>query len=54
MIRVESFEELRIWQDARRIVKQIYTDIHGPRDFGFRDQIQRADVSIMNNIPGGF
>jgi four helix bundle protein len=51
---VESFEDLRIWQDARELVKHIYSDFKGNRDYGFCDQIQRAGVSIMNNIAEGF
>ncbi len=54
----KSFEELRIWQQARALVKEIYQDFGEgspcSRDFGFRDQIQRAGVSIMNNIAEGF
>ena len=55
---VSSFEELRIWQQARVLVKELYGDFGegtpGARDFGFRDQIQRAGVSVMNNIAEGF
>ena len=53
-----SFEELWIWQEARLLVKQIYQDFGNQSkvasDFGFRSQIQRAGVSIMNNIAEGF
>ena len=51
------FEDLWVWQQARELVKEIYQDFHtagGVRDFGFRDQIQRAAVSIMNNLAEGF
>ena len=54
--RVERFEHLRIWQQARVLVRGVYSDSHdwnGSRDFGFKDQIQRAGVSIMNNIAEG-
>lgn len=54
MTRVERFEDLRIWKEARAIVKFVYLDMRRCRDFGFRDQIQRAGVSIMNNIAEGF
>lgn len=54
MNKVEYFEDLRIWKEARQLVKQIYTDFEQNRDYGFRDQIQRAGISIMNNISEGF
>ncbi|MEM7602001.1 MAG: four helix bundle protein [Verrucomicrobiota bacterium] len=54
----EQFEELRIWQQAREQARDVYWDFGGEsigaRDFGFRDQIQRAAVSVMNNIAEGF
>lgn len=54
----QRFEDLRIWQDARVQANAVY-DAFGPdscasRDFGFKDQIQRAAVSVMNNIAEGF
>lgn len=48
-----NFESLRIWQEARVFVNDIYGMMQNCRDFGFRDQIQRAAVSIMNNIAEG-
>lgn len=48
-----SFENLRVWQDSRKFVNDIYDMMENCRDFGFRDQIQRAAVSIMNNIAEG-
>ena len=47
-------ENLRIWIDARGLVVDIYRLMSDNRDFGFKDQIQRATVSIMNNIAEGF
>jgi len=53
-----SFEELWVWQQARILVRDVYSDFGigatGNRDFGFRDQIQRAAISVMNNIAEGF
>ncbi len=51
---MKSFEDLRIWQESRVFVNQIYDLTGSMKDFGFRDQIQRAAVSVMNNIAEGF
>ena len=54
----ERFEDLRIWQSARTQANRVYdafgADSVASRDFGFRDQIQRCGVSVMNNIAEGF
>ena len=49
-----TFENLRIWQWAMEFTVEIYSLMSPIRDYGFRDQIQRASVSIMNNITEGF
>ncbi|MBZ5552563.1 MAG: four helix bundle protein [Acidobacteriia bacterium] len=54
---VHRFEDLKCWQEARELTKLIYGltksgGIH--RDFGLRDQMRRASVSIMANIAEGF
>ena len=54
MDKAKRFEELWIWQQARVLVKYIYSDFKAVRDFGFKDQVQRAGISIMNNIAEGF
>ncbi len=48
------FEELQVWQESRKLVFGIYNALGSIRDYGFRDQIQRAVISIMNNIAEGF
>lgn len=56
-MKVKTFEDLQVWQDARTFVKSIYelTSLENFRkDYGLKDQIQRAAVSIMNNIAEGF
>ncbi len=50
---MRNFEELRVWQDARLLVNDTYKMISKCKDFGFKDQLQRAAVSIMNNIAEG-
>lgn len=49
-----NFESLRVWQNARTLVNAVYDMMEQNKDWGFRDQIQRASVSIMNNIAEGF
>lgn len=56
-MKVNSFEDLQVWKDSRILVKSIYqltSDGKFNKDFGLREQIQRASVSIMNNISEGF
>jgi four helix bundle protein len=50
----ERFEDLEIWQEARRLHKELYIAIDHCRDFSFRDQMRRAALSVMNNISEGF
>ena len=49
-----NLENLKVWQDTRIFVNEIYDMMQACRDYGFKDQIQRASVSIMNNIAEGF
>jgi four helix bundle protein len=55
--RVEKFEDIIAWQKARALTARIYQLTQQgkfARDYGLRDQIQRASVSIMSNIAEGF
>ena len=49
-----SLENLFIWREARTVVNSIYKMLLNNNDWGFKDQIQRAAVSVMNNIAEGF
>lgn len=51
---VNKFEELVIWQRSRELIKRVYQLLQDNHDYGFRDQIQRAAISIMNNVAEGF
>lgn len=53
-MKVERFEDLECWKAARELVGLVYALLSGCRDFSFRDQIQRAAVSVMSNIAEGF
>ncbi len=52
-----KFEEINAWQKAREVTRSIYEMTMNERfakDFGLRDQIRRASISIMANIAEGF
>jgi four helix bundle protein len=54
---MRRFEEIEAWQFSRELAKQICEATkQGPfaHDYGLKDQIQRAAVSIMSNIAEGF
>ena len=54
---IRRFEEIQAWQTARILTREIYEVSNGgafARDFGLRDQIRRAAVSVMSNIAEGF
>ena len=51
---IEKFEDIIAWQKAKELTLQIYKLFEKSKDYGFRDQIQRASVSVMNNIAEGF
>ncbi len=56
-MKIEKFEDIGAWQQARDLVNLVYESVQGnlfSKDFGLKDQIQRASVSIMANIAEGF
>ena len=57
MAKITKFEDIESWKRARRFTNEIYK-ITGAgkfaRDFGLRDQIRRAAVSVLSNIAEGF
>jgi len=55
--RVESFEDLNVYKQARELTNRIYDVTKNSsflKDYGLVDQIRRASVSIMSNIAEGF
>jgi four helix bundle protein len=53
----KKFEDIEAWKTSRELVKKIYFITNSypfSKDFGLRDQLQRASVSIMLNIAEGF
>ncbi len=51
---IGRFEDLIVWQKGKELTLLVYKTFRSNKDFAFRDQIQRASVSIMNNIAEGF
>ena len=57
MSKIQKFEDILAWQKARELTKEVYGHARNgliARDYGLRDQIQRASVSIMGNVAEGF
>ena len=57
MAKIEKFEDIDAWKLARALTAKVYTfamEGNFARDYGFRDQICRATVSIVSNIAEGF
>jgi four helix bundle protein len=57
MATITRFEDLEIWQEARRLAKEIHfisIETELKTDFRFRDQIKAASGSVMDNIAEGF
>jgi four helix bundle protein len=53
-MKIERFEDIISWQKAEKLTLDIYNIFRNINDFGFKNQIQRSSVSIMNNIAEGF
>src|SRR3989338_9382784 len=54
MATIQRFEDLVMFKKARDLTKEVYKALSSCRDGGFRDQIQRASVSVLSNIAEGF
>jgi hypothetical protein len=57
MVAIQRFEDLEAWKHARQLTNEVYdVTLAGDfsRDFGRRDQIRRASISIVSNIAEGY
>ena len=53
-MKIEKFEEIISWKKGKELTILVYSEFKNCKDFNFRNQIERASVSIMNNIAEGF
>lgn len=56
-MKINNFTDIDSWKEARLLVSEIYKLTSGTKfskDFGLKDQIQRASISVMSNIAEGF
>jgi len=57
-MKIKRFEEIKAWQEGRELVKMVYQAVRAnesfSKDFGLKEQIQRASVSVVSNIAEGF
>ncbi|KHE94224.1 MAG: four helix bundle protein [Candidatus Scalindua rubra] len=56
-MKITRFEDIESWQMARELTRQVYNISKSQKfskDFGLKDQICRASVSVMSNIAEGF
>ena len=49
----QSFEDLKVWQRGKQLAVEVYRAMNESRDFGLKDQMQRAAISIASNIAEG-
>ena len=57
MATIERFEDIEAWQKGRELTRELYASSNQglfAKDFGLRDQVRRAAVSVMSNIAEGY
>ncbi len=54
MATISKFEDLICFSKARELTKSVYKEFKDCKDYGFKDQITRASVSVLSNIAEGF
>lgn len=54
MAQIQQFEDIIVWQKSKALTIDVYTICKIIKDYSYKDQIQRAAVSVTNNIAEGF
>lgn len=57
MTKIEQFEDIKAWQESRKLLNQIYNlsmKDHFSKDWELKNQIKRSAISVMSNIAEGF
>ncbi|HNR07719.1 MAG TPA: four helix bundle protein [Saprospiraceae bacterium] len=54
LMRISRFEDILAWQKGQDLAVEVYLTLHEIKDWDFRSQINRAAVSVSNNIAEGF
>lgn len=52
--KISRFEDLEVWKESMQLAVEVYTALRPSRDFGLKDQMQRAAVSVPSNIAEGY
>jgi four helix bundle protein len=53
----QRFEDLPVWREAVRLAEKVYAlteDVAFQKQYSLRDQLERAAVSVSNNVAEGF
>ena len=53
-MKIEKFEDILAWQKSKILAISAYDHFRLSKDFSFKDQVQRAAISISNNIAEGY
>ena len=51
---INTFEDLEIWKEGMRLCIKVYKLMENSKDYGLKDQMQRAAISVPSNISEGF
>ena len=51
---MEAFENLEVWKCSSNLCVELYKSLRGGKDFGFKDQITHAALSVPSNIAEGY